>query len=128
MSRKFSVALAIRAWWELLRYDCVAATGGFRHIHHDIARLRTASGQAPADVNRVCEAVVWATCFYWKPVQCLQRSVAAVRLLRHYGVEARLVIGYRSMPFFSHAWVEVNGAVVNDSRSYRRLLHVIETV
>ena len=69
-----------------------------------------------------------ATCLYWKPVLCLQRSVCAVRLLRSHGVAARLVIGYRPSPFFSHAWVEVDGRVVNSSPAYKTRLRVLYSI
>jgi len=36
------------------------------------------------------------------------------------------VIGYRAAPFFSHAWVEVAGRVVNDSPIYQMRLQVLE--
>jgi hypothetical protein len=52
--------------------------------------------------------------------------VVAVRLLRHYGIEAQVVIGCRAAPFASHAWVEVNGRVVNDSSGYQQKLRVLE--
>src|ERR1041384_5341892 len=63
-----------------------------------------------------------STCFYWKPVLCLQRAVCTVRLLRRHGIFARLVIGYRPSPFFSHAWVEVDGRVVYGSPAYQKRL------
>ncbi len=69
-----------------------------------------------------------AGCFYYKPVLCLQRSVVAARLLRKAGAEARLVIGYRAAPFLSHAWVEVDGRVANDSQAYKERLQVLCTV
>jgi hypothetical protein len=43
-------------------------------------------------------------------------------LLRQYGIYARLAIGYRPSPFFSHAWVEVNGRVVYGSAAYQKRL------
>ena len=70
----------------------------------------------------ICDAVLLATCFYWKPVLCLQRAVCTVRLLRRHGIHARLVIGYRPSPFFSHAWVEVDGRVVYGSVAYQKRL------
>ena len=63
---------------------------------------------------------------YWKRVLCLQRSVAAARVLRAYGVEADVVIGYRLGPFMAHAWVEVGGRIVNDSPVFQRQLQVLE--
>jgi hypothetical protein len=76
----------------------------------------------------ICDAVLLATCFYWKPVLCLQRAVCTVRLLRRYGIHARLVIGYRPSPFFSHAWVEVDGRVVYGSPAYQKRLMPLHVV
>jgi len=45
---------------------------------------------------------------------CLQRSAATACLLKRFGVSAQLVIGAQQMPFKAHAWVEVDGVVVND--------------
>ncbi len=51
---------------------------------------------------------------YWKQALCLQRSAATACLLKRYGVPAQMVIGARQIPFKAHAWVEVDGRVVND--------------
>jgi len=74
----------------------------------------------------ICFAVDEASIWYFKRVECLQRSVVAVFLLRLYGVPADLVIGYRQLPFESHAWVEVDGMIVNDRPQYCRLFTPIE--
>jgi hypothetical protein len=55
-------------------------------------------------------ACIW----YPKEVLCLQRSAATACFLRKSGIPARMIIGARRMPFKAHAWVEVNGNVVND--------------
>jgi uncharacterized membrane protein YcgQ (UPF0703/DUF1980 family) len=55
-------------------------------------------------------ACIW----YWKEALCLQRSAATACLLKKYGVPAQMVIGAQQMPFKAHAWVEVDGRVVND--------------
>jgi Transglutaminase-like superfamily len=60
-------------------------------------------------------------------VLCLQRAICTVRLLRKQGIDAHLMIGYCPSPFFSHAWVEVEGRVVYGSAAYQKrlqLLHV----
>jgi hypothetical protein len=62
----------------------------------------------------VC-AVERASVWYPKKALCLQRSAVATCLLRHHGVQARMVVGVRPMPLLAHAWVEVNRRVVNDS-------------
>jgi len=121
--------LVLRALWELLRYDLIHSALGFRQTYRQIERKRVNTNASPSAATReqVCEAVSLAVCFYWKSVYCLQRSAVTARLLRASGVDARVVIGYRPSPFFSHAWVEVNGRVVNDSQSYKERMHVLCT-
>jgi hypothetical protein len=120
--------LVFRALWEMIRYDLVYVTLGFQRIHSRVAQQRVAARTFKAETEtQVCEAVFLAACFHWRPVRCLQRSIVATRLLRAYGINGRLVIGYRPSPFFSHAWVEVDGRVVNDSPTYKERLHVLCT-
>jgi hypothetical protein len=126
MSRQ--TILVLQALWELLRYDLVITVFGFRRIHQGLADLAATSGTAEIAVDRLCTAMTCATCLYWKPVHCLQRSVATVRLLRRHRWQGRLVIGYRAVPFFSHAWAEVEGRVVNDSPVYQKRLRTLATV
>ena len=119
------VALVVRAWCELARFDLLRAlpTGSMLRLRRVAPRGRKAT--EAERTSAVCSAVATATCLYWKPVMCLQRSVCAARLLRARGVPARLVVGYRPDPFFSHAWVEVDDRVVNDSPIYRQRLLVL---
>ena len=120
--------LVIRALWELALYDLVNARFGFQRIHQRVARRRVGSRRVQAGLEPlICEAVNLAACFYFKPILCLQRSVAATLLLRKYGIDGRLVIGFRPAPFFSHAWVEVDDRVVNDSPAYKERLQVLST-
>jgi hypothetical protein len=119
--------LALRVVGELFRYDIAHKAGGFRALHESVRRTSVAlRSPEPGSISRVCEAVSFVACFYWKPVLCMQRAVVITRLLRRCGVKAEMVIGYRPSPFFSHAWVEVDGRVVNDSPAYRERLLVLE--
>jgi hypothetical protein len=121
-------SLVARAWCELIRYDIVHVFPGRGRLELPAARTPGSRGNPHAASERaICDAVVLATCLYFKPVLCLQRSVCAARLLRAHGVVARLVIGYRAVPFFSHAWVEVDGRVVNDSPVYQQRLRILHT-
>jgi hypothetical protein len=120
--------LVLQALWELVRYDVVNATLGFQRICRQVASQRVAPPKFSRQTESlVCEAVSLAACFYYKPVRCLQGSVAAARLLKKSGIKSCLVIGYRPAPFLSHAWVEVDGRVVNDSPVYKERLHVLCT-
>lgn len=66
--------------------------------------------------GQMCSAVERASTWYPKQALCLQRSAVTTCLLRSHGLAARMMIGLRPMPFLAHAWVEVEGAVVNDWR------------
>lgn len=72
------------------------------------------------EARRVCVTVNRAATYYFKRAWCLQRSATSVCLLRHRGFAAELVIGAQKMPFYAHAWVEVNGQVVNDFQTVRK--------
>lgn len=128
MSRAAYAGLVLGALAAFIRYDLRNSLFGFQSVLGRVTRCRVAGRSSPAGTTAViCDAVALAACFYWKPVLCLQRSVAAALLLRKHGIDARLVIGYRSAPFFSHAWVEVEGRVVNDSPGYKAQLQVLCT-
>ena len=123
MKRARYVWLLCRALCELARYELIISLRGFGGILAQLRRRSIVLKPASHELERaVCDAVHLATCFYWKPVLCLQRSVCTVRLLRRHGIGARLVIGYRPSPFFSHAWVEVDGRVVYGSPAYQKRL------
>lgn len=116
----------IRALYEIVRHDVVLRLHGSGRTLHQVSRQCVAAKPAGNELEQaICEAVLLATCLYWKPVLCLQRSVCTARLLRKHGMNARLVIGYRPAPFFAHAWVEVDGRVVYGSPTYKERLRPI---
>jgi Transglutaminase-like superfamily len=122
MRRLHMVLLVGRALWELTRYDALFAVGGFARVRRTLGDPTGSVPSADADCRRIIEAMDWAIALYWKPVLCLQNAIVTARLLRRRGFEAEVVIGCRPEPFFSHAWVEVEGRVVNDSPAYRQQL------
>jgi hypothetical protein len=123
MKNAKQVWLVFGALYELARYEVIIRLRGSGRILQELRRQSIAAEPISPELERaICDAVLLATCFYWKPVLCLQRAVCTVRLLRRHGIVARLVIGYRPSPFFSHAWVEVEGRVVYGSRAYQKRL------
>ena len=113
--------------WELIRYDILFACRGFHGVRK-IGPMRISSlpTEREKTESALCEALAAVAPFYWKSLRCLQRSIVLARLLRMRGVPAQVVIGYRPAPFFSHAWVEVNGRVVSDCSAYQKNLLVLE--
>jgi len=127
-----SLLLRIRVLWELARYDLLFALRGWRGVRPTsgqklhTSKLQRSSEDAGELSSVIAEAVRDVAPFYWKPVRCLQRSMITARMMRRHGIAAEVVIGYRPVPFFSHAWVEVGGRVVNDSPTYQMRLQVLE--
>jgi hypothetical protein len=103
----------LEAWLLLFYFDCLMRFRGFQAIH-SMVRKRSVNGSKRDEVDRLCQAMEYGCVFYFKRVLCLQRSAATVLLLRRHGWRAELVIGVQLLPFYSHAWVEVDGRVVND--------------
>ena len=121
--------LLFSALWEILRYEMIVSLRGSGPILRQLRGQSVKAEPVSGDLERaICDAVLLATCLYWKPVLCLQRAVSTVRLLRRYGIGGRLVIGYRPSPFFSHAWVEVDGRVVYGSAAYQTRLRQLQVI
>jgi hypothetical protein len=110
--------LVLKAYLELVLFDLYLARGNFAALYDKVRTYPVGSPAQRRDTGeRICCAVDMACIWYWKEVLCLQRSAATACLLKKYGVPAQMVIGTQNMPFKAHAWVEVEGRVVND-KSY----------
>jgi len=107
--------LVLKAYLKLIHFDLYLARGNFAALYNKVRVYPIAKkSPTPDAVERICHAVDMACIWYWKEALCLQRSAAAACLLKKYGVPAQMVIGAQQMPFKAHAWVEVDGRVVND--------------
>lgn len=109
---------ALAAFLLLVAADIALKVSGFRALHravHYWPRSRVYA-EGPELIPNICATVDRACTIYLKQALCLQRSVVATCLLRRQGVAAELVIGCHKMPFHGHAWVEVDGKVINDKQ------------
>lgn len=104
------------SWIALLAADFALKILGLRRVIRLIAnwtpRLRR---QSPEAVTRVFTTIDRAGVYYSRRVLCLQRSIAAVFLLRAKGIPAEMVIGFARFPCQGHAWVEIEGSPVHES-------------
>jgi hypothetical protein len=109
------VPLTVRAYLELIRFDLHLMRRNFKALYNQVRNhpLEKSSPRV-GTAERICAAVDGASIWYWKEVLCLQRAAATVCLLRKHGIPAQMVIGAQQLPFKAHAWVEVEGRVVND--------------
>ncbi len=107
--------LVLKAYLKLIYFDFYLARGDFEALYNKVRNYPVAKRSVlPGSVERICAAVDMACICCWKEALCLQRSAVTVCLLRRFGVSAQLVIGAQQIPFKAHAWVEVDGRVVND--------------
>lgn len=120
------VLLTLEAICGFVVYDLLT-TLGFGKLHGLVRRCPVVRRNAREDITaRICRAVEEACVWYVKRTYCLERSVVTTWLLRLHGIHARLVIGFRPVPMESHAWVEVNGKVVNDRPQYQKFFRVLD--
>ena len=119
--------LMFKSWLLILYIEFVMRFRDFRALH-TLVRDQEVCAVPVAErcsSEALCHALDLACVFYFQPVLCLQRSVAATLLLRHNGWPAEMVIGLQMLPLRSHAWVELDGIVINDkpymAEMYREL-------
>jgi prolyl oligopeptidase len=108
-------------------FDFYLARDDFAALYGKVRNVPSTQPKSSRDSARqICAAVDLACIWYWKEALCLQRSAATACLLKRYGVAAELVIGVQQMPFKAHAWVEVDGKVVNDKSYTREMYQVLD--
>jgi hypothetical protein len=117
-------------WVLMLIVDLTIASGGFPRVHQLVRRIAVRKRRRAGDKARVVEAVNdavnRAAMWYPRVQQCLPRSVVATWLLRRRGLPAVFVVGIRKIPFYAHAWVELDGRVVNDEANVQTLYPAID--
>jgi hypothetical protein len=119
--------LGLQAYLKLIQFDLYLARGDFAALYAKVRNYPLGKQALTRDaVQHGCSAIDMACIWYWKEALCLQRSAATACLLRSLGVPAELVIGAQQMPFRAHAWVEVDGLVVNDKPYMREMYAVLD--
>lgn len=122
--------LKARAYLALLRCGRALHGRGFFalrcHVVGTKIRKRDRTVATAASIARCSEAITWATLHYPRAARCLQSSAALTVILRKHGVPAAVVIGCEALPFYSHAWVEVNSIVINDSQTVQKRFAAID--
>ena len=119
----------IRACLALLTARLLLAVGGWRRLIDALPPSPTPPSHPPESLLRrlasACASAALAVPFQ---TACLERAFAACCVLRSRGFPATLQIGMRtSPPLTFHAWVEVDGVVVNGESMLRRQFRVIST-
>jgi Transglutaminase-like superfamily len=119
--------LVIESWFLLLYFDCIMHLSDFKRLHRIVREQKVNPGpKTERTCEQLCHAVDWACVFYFRRALCLQRSAAATVLLRRHGWRAQMVLGVQMLPLLSHAWVEVEGRIVNDKPYMSEIFQVLE--
>jgi len=119
--------LVLKAYLKLIQFDFYVVRGNFAALYEKVRKYPVGDTTPPPDaVERICPAVDMACIWYWKEALCLQRSAATSCLLKNHGVSAQLVIGAQQLPLRAHAWVEVDGRVVNDKPYVAEMYAVLD--
>ena len=108
--------LFFQALFGLIFYDVVLLAGKFKKVRGLVERWKVATERTGGNelVDQIAHAVNLACVWYPKQVLCLQRASVTTCLMRSHGISAAMVLGAQKMPFAAHAWVEVNGCVINE--------------
>lgn len=112
----------VKALMGLIAIDMLRLSQDFGAMHAFVLGWKKAARTAHPDaIRRTCRAMAYACVWYPKRVLCLQRSAVITCLLRGRGIPAEMVIGARVMPFQAHAWTEVEGRPINESKDVRKI-------
>lgn len=124
----FIKAYTLAALLLLLAANIILKFGGFSSLHRIVGRwLLVVSRRGENDVIATgCQAVNRACIWHPRQALCLQRAAVAVCLMRSLGVPAKMVIGVHKMPFYGHAWAEVDGKVINDHENVQNFFQVLD--
>jgi hypothetical protein len=119
--------LVLKAMVMLLQFELYLMRADFASLYEKVRcyPVRRVT-PLPNTATQICSAVELACIWYWKEVLCLQRSATVTCLLRNRGVAAVFVIGAQQIPFRAHAWVEVNGKVINERSDVRTSYAVLD--
>ncbi|HEX6648596.1 MAG TPA: lasso peptide biosynthesis B2 protein [Pyrinomonadaceae bacterium] len=114
----------------LLAFDLLLKFRGFQSLierveHWPTAEPRTTDSETCRHVRAMVDR---AQMYYPKKAMCLQHSAVVTCLLRRRGVPAEMVLAAQEFPPKAHAWVEVDGVVVNDFTAVQRVYRVMRRV
>jgi len=119
--------LVLRALLLLFVYDVLITFCSFRTLYRMVKSWEvTKTLGSHNNIDRSCRAVNYACIWYPKRAPCLQRSFVTTYMLRKQGIGAQMVLGAQTMPFKAHAWVEVEGRVINERSDVRAIYSVWE--
>lgn len=115
----------ISAWLRIAIIDMIMALRGFPGTHRFIGRVPLRRRRDPRPAADLVRIVDRAAIHYPRELLCLRRSAAITWMLRRHGHPAELVVGASIIPFGAHAWVELDGRIINDDENEVRARYTV---
>jgi hypothetical protein len=115
----------ISAWFRIAVIDMIMALRGFPAVHRFVGRIPLRRRRDPKPAADLMHLVDRAAIHYPRELLCLRRSAAMTWMLRRHGHPAELVVGASIIPFGAHAWVELDGRIINDNENEVRARYAV---
>jgi len=120
---RLSRLAVLHAFVGLVAIDTVLHIQGYARLRQSLKSRRCVVEVPTTDMveraKRIVAAVDRACVYYPRRAMCLQRSAVMTWLMRRSRLPVDMVIGCRHTPFYAHAWVEMDGAVLNDRQAVK---------
>lgn len=101
---------------------------GFRGLIYKLNTINKKGGWQRYQNEEIMDCVNFLMPFFFVDNPCLFYAFVLTYLLKNKGICSNLVVGVKTRPFISHAWVEIEGSVVGDDAELRNKLSVIMEV
>jgi hypothetical protein len=118
----------VQSWLLLFRFELIMRFRSSADLRRVVRNCPVTHSDRSwlVSTEELSHAMDLACVFYFKRVFCLQGSAATTILLRRYGRKPEMVTGAQLLPYEFHAWVEIDGAVVNDKPYMHEIYQVLE--
>lgn len=108
---------------KILKRAGIAGVG--KELQKQAAKSKGYRAPTQEEIKGLVSALDAACALYPKKAYCLVWATAFVLGALKNNLRCNLVIGVQTMPFYAHAWAEVNGAVVHDAQIIQDYLAVL---
>lgn len=113
----------IKALISLMRMEYARTQYGIKGIMEILQRQKNFSDKRSTyddrAIQELSDSVDLACALYPKKIYCLGWASTFTLLALKRGISANLVVGVQAIPFYAHAWAEVDGKVINDDERVR---------
>jgi len=121
----------LQAYYSLLKVEYQLKKNGIKGVlnllekaYYPTKHYKRASDE---EIKLLSDSVDVACALYPKKIYCLGWASTFTLLALRKGIKAQLVIGVQNMPFYAHAWSEIDGKVINDDERVNQYLTTLLT-